>query len=390
MNPMPSLLADYAEDYAFFPEDASTFSAANDWLFAFISWTSVAFFIPIAFCLFWFAWKYRKPKGELAESNVAHNTPLEVAWSVFPSFFLVGMFVLGARHYLDQRSVPEGANEVGVQAFKWGWTFDYGNGVFHPELHILKDEPVKMSMRSTDVIHSLYIPAFRAKKDIVPGRYNYMWFSPTKHTPKIDDAELNQIKAELKADGREWDQDAYHKYQVTQDGYRFYDLYCTEYCGTNHSQMQAMVVVHETQEELDAWIKKYAKRPEDTAPAAYGKLLYQRRGCSGCHSIDGSSRVGPSFLNLYASTHGLEGGEDVTVDDNYIRESILYPKAKIVKGYPAVMPSYKGQLSDDDIQSIIAFLKEISDATSSEDQGQTNANNGTVAAEEAHEDTSDQ
>ena len=361
-----SLLADFAEDYAFFPEDASTFSAANDWLFAFISWTCVAFFIPIAFFLFYFAWKYRKNKGEPAESNVAHNTPLEVAWSVFPSFFLVAMFVVGARHYLDQRSVPEGAYEVGVQAFKWGWTFDYGNGVFHPELHILVDEPAKMSMRSTDVIHSLYVPAFRAKKDIVPGRYNYMWFLPTKASEKISDDEVQAIKDQME-EGEAWDYDVQ---QVTPDGYRFFDLYCTEYCGTNHSEMQTAVVVHETREDLEAWIKKYSKRPDDVAPAAYGKLLYQRRGCSGCHSVDGSARVGPSFLNLYGSTHGLVGGSSVTVDANYVRESILYPKAKIVEGYPAVMPSYKGQLSDDDIDSIIAFLKEISDKTPTGEQPQ--------------------
>ena len=389
MTPMPSLLADYAEDYAFFPEDASTFSEANDWLFAFISWTSVAFFIPIAVCLFWFAWKYRKPKGSLAESNVAHNTPLEVAWSVFPSFFLVGMFVLGARHYLDQRTVPEGAYEVGVQAYKWGWTFDYGNGIQLPELHIVENEPVKLSMRSIDVIHSVYVPAFRAKKDVVPGRYNYMWFNPTKATPQIPESELQQIKDQLKSEEREWDQDAYHEFQVTKDGYRFYDLYCTEYCGTNHSQMQAMVVVHKTRKELAEWLEANKGRQPDQTQAAYGKQLYQNRGCSGCHSIDGSSRVGPSFLNLYASTHGLEGGEQVTVDDNYVRESILYPKAKIVKGYPAVMPSYKGQLSDDDIESIIAFLKEISDATPKEADGQTVANTGEVADQDAHEDESD-
>ena len=394
-------LADHTEDWAFFPIDASTFSTANDWLFAFISWTSVAFFIPIAFFLFYFAWKYKKPKGGKAESNVSHNTPLEVAWSIFPSFFLVGMFVIGARHYLDQRMVPEGAFEVGVKAYKWGWGFDYGKGVINPELHLLVGEPAKMSMRSSDVIHSLYIPAFRAKKDIVPGRYNYMWFQPTIPSEQISDEGLLEIKyqlarrkliAELDADdvaGREavmamdnseldpdsgdWDQDAYDEFQVTKDGYRFYDLYCTEYCGTNHSEMQAMVVVHKTQEDLDAWITKYASRPDGVSLAEYGETLYNNRGCASCHSVDGSARVGPTFLNLYASEHGLVGGETVKVDPNYIRESILYPKAKIVEGYPAVMPSYKGQLSDDDINSIIEYLKTISDKTPPEELSEESA-----------------
>lgn len=370
-------LADAAEDYAFFPEDASTFADANDWLFAFISWVSVAFFIPIAVLLFYFAFKYRKPKGEPAESNVAHNTPLEVAWSVFPSFFLVAMFVLGARHYLDQRTVPEGADEIGVQAYKWGWTFDYGNNVKQPELHIVEGEPVKLTMQSTDVIHSLYVPAFRAKKDIVPGRFNYMWFLPTKANEQISDDELASYTAELKAEQREWDQDAYHQFQVTKDGYRFYDLYCTEYCGTNHSQMQAMVVVHKTRADRDAWVKKYSKRQEGVSQADYGKQLYGNRGCSGCHSIDGSKLVGPSFLNLYGSRHGIEGGSEVLVDENYVRESILYPKAKIVSGYPAVMPSYKGQLTDDDIESLIAYLKQISDQAPKE-EGMTAPNTGEV------------
>lgn len=354
----PFLLADYAEDYAFFPQDSSTFADSNDWIFAYVSWTSVVFFIPIAACLFWFAIKYRKPKGTPAESNVAHNTPLEVAWSVLPSFLLVAMFVFGATEYLKQRKVPEGSREVGVQAFKWGWTFDYGNGVYHPELHIVKDEPALMSMRSTDVIHSLYVPAFRAKKDIVPGRYNYMWFQPTRANPKVDDAELEKWTAEFKEADGGWD---YDTAQCTPDGYTFFDLYCTEYCGTNHSEMQTAVVVHETEEELEEWIKKYSKRPDDVSQEEYGKLLYERRGCSSCHSVDGSARVGPTFQNVYASEHGLVGGERVVVDPNYIRESILYPKAKIVEGYPAVMPSYKGQLSDDDIDSIIAYLKSISE-----------------------------
>ncbi|MEM9825785.1 MAG: cytochrome c oxidase subunit II, partial [Planctomycetota bacterium] len=229
------LLADVTGDYDFFPEAASTFAESNDWLFGAISWIGVAFFVPIAFCLFYFAVKYRKANGEKAESNVAHNTPLEVAWSVFPSFFLVGMFVLGAKSYLDQRMVPEGAYEIGVKAYQWGWSFDYGAGVTNPELHLVVDEPFEMAMRSQDVIHSLYIPAFRAKKDIVPGRLNYMWFMPTKVSETVSEAELAEGKALAKELGV-WD---LRKIGFTQDGYRYYDLFCTEYCGTNHSQMNA-------------------------------------------------------------------------------------------------------------------------------------------------------
>ena len=371
-----TLLGDYAEDYAFFPQEASTFAADNDWLFSFITWTCIAFFIPIVICLFGFAIKYRKAKGMKAESNTAHNTPLELAWSIFPSFFMVGMFVLGAKVYLNQRLVPDGANEINVQAYKWGWNFDYGRGVSLPELHLLKGEPVKLSMRSSDVIHSLFIPAFRAKKDIVPGRYNYMWFKPTVASEKVPDEELAAAIKETKDLGEDWD---YDERQFTSDGYRFYDLYCAEYCGTNHSEMQAVVVVHETLEELNAWIKDNSVRG-DVPPVEYGEKLYKTRGCKSCHSIDGSKLVGPSFQDLYGRSEALTTGESIQADENYVRESILYPKAKIVAGYQPVMPSYKGQLSDDDIYSIVEWMKSISSNGSS---GETpeNAAEETTASE---------
>ncbi len=153
------LLGDETQSrFAWFPQEASTFAHDSDWLFEFITTICILFFIPISFSLFYFAYRYHKPKGSKAESNAAHNTPLELAWSILPSFFLVGMFVFGAKAYLDHRTVPDGANELGVQAFKWGWTFDYGGGTFNRELHLLLEEPTKLSMRSSDVIHSLYIP----------------------------------------------------------------------------------------------------------------------------------------------------------------------------------------------------------------------------------------
>jgi len=358
MNNMPFLLGDeVASKFTWFPKQASTFAAENDWLFFFISWICVLFFVPIAGCLFYFCWKYTKPKGEKAESNTAHNTPLELAWSILPSFFLVAMFVIGAKSYLNQRTVPEGANDIGLKAFKWGWSMDYGKGVVNPELHILVNEPTKLSMRSSDVIHSVFVPAFRAKKDVVPGRYNYMWFEADVASEKVSDSELAAaVKENI---GGEWD---YDKWQFTADGYRFYDLYCTEYCGKNHSVMQSVVVVHESQEDLDAWIKKVGKRdPLVDTPEAWGEKLYNQRGCAGCHSIDGSRLTGPSFKESYGNSRILADKSPVKVDANYIRESILYPKSKVVGGYTPVMPSYKGQLSDDDIDSIIAYLKTVSD-----------------------------
>lgn len=362
MNNVPYLLGDEIADFAWFPEQASTFAAENDWLFFTITWICVLFFVPIAGCLFYFCWKYSKPKGEKAESNTAHNTPLELAWSILPSFFLVAMFVIGARSYLNRRTVPEGANEIGLKAQMWNWQLDYGNGVINPELHILVNEPTKLAMRSDDVIHSVFIPAFRAKKDVVPGRYNYMWFEADVASEKVSKEVLEDA---LKKNGTDpWD---YDDWPFTQDGYKFFDLYCTEYCGKDHSNMQTVVVVHETVEDLNAWIEKVSKRIDDenapgyTKPADWGRKLYNERGCKGCHSLDGTKKTGPSFKESYGNKRPLADGTIVDANEDYIRNSILYPKKQVVAGYQPVMPSYKGQLSDDDIASIIAYLKTVSD-----------------------------
>ncbi|TWT67151.1 cytochrome c oxidase subunit II [Allorhodopirellula solitaria] len=350
------LLADHHDSF-WFPDQASTFAAGVDWVYDMILYISLAFFIPMMAFTAYSIVKYKKKRGERAESQVTHNTPLELAWSIGPSFVLVWMFIQGSISYLDMRTPPEGSYDIGVQSQKWKFIMDYGGGTFHDELHVVKDEPTKLSMRSTDVIHALFIPAFRVKKDIVPGRYNYLWFQATIASEKVSDEELAKAKKQSEGGGT-WD---YDKYQFTPDGYRFYDLYCAEYCGTDHSEMQTAVVVHETQAELDEWIKANSSRG-DVSMVQWGETLFNRRGCAGCHSIDGTKDgfTGPSFKDVYGSSHAMVSGEELLADDNYIRESILDPKAQVVAGYSPVMPTFKGQLSDDDIASIIEFLKTLS------------------------------
>ena len=343
-----TLLADYT-DRLWFPIDASSFATSVDSVYDWILYICLAFFIPMMAAMGWFMYRYKKPRGTKAESQLSHHTALELTWSIGPSVLLVWMFVAGSVGYLDMRNAPEGSYEVDVQAFKWGWLFDYGGGAIHPELHLVKDEPTKLTMRSEDVIHSLFVPAFRAKKDIVPGRYNYMWFKPTVASQKLSEAELEKLKLQRQGDDI-WDYDRREtgadgqKRQFTPEGYTFFDLYCTEYCGKNHSEMQTAVVVHESQADLDLWIESIRIRDPETPQSEWGETLYKQRGCAGCHSVDGTKMTGPSFLNLYGSQHGLTSGDQVTVDENYVRESILYPKAKIVEGYQPVMPSYKGQV----------------------------------------------
>lgn len=366
LAPLNSLVGSFTllgdlEDSFWFPKQASTFAEGVDWTYDLILYICILFFVPITIALFGFAIVYHKKKGQKADSQTSHHTPLELTWSIGPSIFLVWMFAQGAFAYLDMRTPPEGANEVGVNAKKWAWLMDYGRGTFHPELHILVDEPTKLSMRSDDVIHSLYIPAFRAKKDIVPGRYNFMWFQPTVANEKVSEEELAKALAEV--GDKPWGVEEYDKYQFTRDGYRFYDLYCTEYCGMDHSEMQTVVVVHKTLEDLQAWIKANSARDENTSPEAWGERLYNQRGCKGCHSLDGSKMTGPSFADLdFGSQHKMVDGESVEIDANYVRESILNPKAKVVAGYNPVMPSFKGQLTDDDIDSLIAYIKTVAEA----------------------------
>ena len=364
-----------------FPESASTFSPGTDWMFYFISIVDLVFFVAIAFALFYFAWKYKKPKGAPAESQVDHNTTIELVWSIGPSFLLVVMFYLGARSYLDHRSIPEGAYEVTVRSKQWSWAMDYGKGVIHNELHMVLGEPTKLTMTSDDVIHSLFIPAFRAKRDVVPGRYNYMWFKATKPSEKVKtDAEMEVLVKEWQEKGGLWDYDGY---QFTPEGYTFYDLYCTEYCGTDHSTMQTVVVVHETQEELDAWIKLKSIRPAGTDPAIYGEQLYNLRGCQSCHSTDGTRRTGPSYKGSFGTMRQLTGGGEVKFDENYVRESILNPNAKIASGYKPQMPSYKGQLSEDDIYCLVEFIKSLGDPANLEPPAAENADGADAAESEA-------
>ncbi len=353
----PSLLGDIHDSF-WFPKAASSFAEQVDSAYYLVLWICYLFFIPICILLAWFMWRYRKAPGERAESQVSHHTGLELSWSILPSLLLVWLFVKGALGYIEQRNAPEGAAEVSLSAFKWNWSFDYGNGMISPELHVVKDQPTKVTMRSQDVIHAFFVPAFRVKRDIVPNRINEIWFNPTVATQRVDDEKLEAAKQDaIENHGGTFNP---NRYGFTAEGYEFYDLYCAEYCGTDHSKMQTFVVVHETQADLDAWIKKNSGRQDGQSKEDYGKLLFERRGCGSCHSIDGGAKTGPTFQGLFGNQRRFAGGTSGVADANYIRESILDPKANVVDGFNPVMPSYKGQLSDDDIDSIIAYLRSLS------------------------------
>ncbi len=303
-----------------FPAPGSTVASDVDRLFYFILLISTVLFAIVLGMMVTFVVRYRRRGVAAAEPSAHHNTALEIFWSVIPSGIVAVIFFWGFTAYMNMRQPPDDAYEIQVVARKWSWSFTYPNGHVDTELHVPVDRPVRLVMGSDDVIHSLYVPAFRVKMDVVPGRYTTTWFEATK-------------PGEFK-------------------------LFCAEYCGTQHSSMVTNVVVHESG-TFEGWLEEAGNLLKTMPPAEAGKVLYTRHGCSQCHSIDGSAKVGPSFLGVFGTTQAAADGTEITVDENYLRESILEPQARIRAGYKPAMPTYSGRLKDEEISAIIAFIKSL-------------------------------
>lgn len=302
------------------PDVASTIASKVDAISYFILLVSVFFFFLIFILMMVFVFKYKRKTNLDKTSSVDHNLTLEVVWTVIPSILLLIMFIWGFQVYLEMSIPPKDSMEIKVTGQKWFWTFDYATGASSPgELVVPVNKPVKMLLSSKDVIHSVYIPAFRVKMDALPNRYTVMWF------------EANKIGE--------------------------YPMYCTEFCGTEHSGMRAKVRVV-SQEDYQTWIDQAGAGGDGMKPEEYGAVLYKKYACSTCHSLDGSKITGPSWKGIWGSSEATSAGS-VKVDENYIRESILAPNAKIVSGYQPVMPSYTGILKDKDIEAIIAYIKTL-------------------------------
>jgi cytochrome c oxidase subunit II len=303
-----------------FGEGASNMVDHVDWLFAAITSVGALVFLGLLVAWSWFSWKYRMRPGHAEEPSDSHNDKLELTWTIIPTIIFGIIFYFGFTGFVDMRTPPDDAYEIHVTAAKWNWTFRYPNGLVVNELHVPVNRPVKLIQESSDVLHSLYIPAFRIKMDCVPGRYTYQWFEATK-------------------EGR-------------------YDLFCAEYCGTNHSNMYAPVYV-ESEEEFAEFLARDPYEGLDDVEA--GQRLYIARGCSSCHSIDGTAMAGggPSFKGSFGTERPLQDGSKVVMDENYIRESILQPAAKIHQGYEPRMPSFQGQIDDDGLRRLIEYIKSL-------------------------------
>ncbi|MCC7409796.1 MAG: cytochrome c oxidase subunit II, partial [Phycisphaeraceae bacterium] len=252
----------------------------------------------------------------------SHSTPLELTWSLIPTAIFLAIFYYGFKGFMDLAAPPDYAYEIKVVASKWRWEFVYPNQAASDTLHVPKDVPIRLLLQSDDVIHSLYVPTFRIKKDAVPKRLNTTWF------------------------------------KATQTGE--YDLFCAEYCGTRHSQMLSKVVVQEP-EAFNAWLDNAANWVASVPPIEAGAKLYTTKGCFQCHSTDGRAGTGPSFKNLFGHDVALVGGKSVLADENYLRDSILDPAGQVVAGYAAVMPTYQGRLKDAELNGLIEWIKSLSD-----------------------------
>jgi len=301
------------------PEAASTVAGEIDGLFYFVYWVSVVLFVLVVGVMVYFAVKYRRRSQADRPSPVHESKLMEAAWIVVPTILVLVVFTWGFKAFLKLEVAPPGAYEVRVYAQKWSWRFEYPNGATSSDLHVPVGRPIRLKMSSADVLHSFFVPAFRVKQDVLPNRYTSVWFEATR-----------------------------------QDTFQ---VYCTEYCGTSHSGMLAKVVV-QSQDEFNNFLAEGMVDP-DAPPAERGALLYTQLGCNACHNVDGAAGgIGPTFQGLYGKQEPLSDGSTVEVDDNYLRESILEPNAKIVQGYGPVMPAAYTNLSEEELNALIAFIQE--------------------------------
>jgi cytochrome c oxidase subunit 2 len=305
------------ERFRLHPEQASTFASDTDSLYFFLTAVSAFFTLVIFVAVVYCAVKYRRRAGDdRVPRPILGSLGLEVLWSVVPFIFAMIFFFWGARTYFKIARPPANAMEIYVVGKQWMWKMQHPNGTREINtLHVPLGQPVKLIMSSQDVIHSYFIPAFRVKQDVVPGRYSVLWFEATKVGE--------------------------------------FHLFCAEYCGTQHSGMVGKVVVME-QQEYEAWLSGTIP---DEPPAVAGQRLFTSLGCLTCHGAQA-----PTMAGLYQSTVELDSGRKVLADEQYLRRSITNSTDEIVKGFKPIMPSFRGQVSEEQLSSLIAYIKSLQSA----------------------------
>jgi cytochrome c oxidase subunit 2 len=303
-------------DFPLFPEQASSVAPLVDGLYLFLVVVTGAVSLLIWLVIFYFAIKYRRrPDNELAQEQEPPAI-LEMTWTVVPLIIFIGIFIAGAWVFFRMQVVPANAIEIYATGRQWMWKFQHPTGQREiNELHVPVGRTVKITMASEDVIHSLWFPVFRVKADVLPNRYRTMWFEATKT-------------------GR-------------------FHIFCAEYCGTQHSGMVGSVVVMEPTE-----YQRWLAGGSEGSLASQGEKLFQKYACNTCH-MDTAGARGPVLAGAYGRTRPLADGSNVLFDDNYIRESILHPQAKIAAGFQPIMPTFQGQVNEEDLIRLLSYVKSL-------------------------------
>jgi cytochrome c oxidase subunit 2 len=305
--------------FQLFPEQASTLAPEVDNLYLGVIAITAFFAIIVVVCVTYFAIKYRDHTGDRVGAPITGSVPLELGWSLIPFFVAIGIFIWASVVFFHIVRAPDQTLEIYSTGKRWMWRFQHIDGQREiNELHVPVGRPVRVVFTSEDVLHDLFIPAFRVKADAVPGRYSAIWFEPTKVGE--------------------------------------YHLFCAEYCGTRHSGMIGTVYVME-QADYQAWLSGGGATAGGTM-LQRGEALFTQLACVTCHLTDGTGR-GPSLIGVYGSQVTLDSGAVVTADESYLRESILMGQAKTVRGYERVMPTFQGLINEDGVASLIEYIKSL-------------------------------
>jgi cytochrome c oxidase subunit 2 len=299
------------------PTSASSIADGVDQLYLFLTGITLFFTVLIFSIIFYFMIKYRRRSNEEVPPEVHSSLILELTWTIIPSLICVVIFVWASELYVRNARPPDASTEIFVIGKQWMWHIQHPEGPREiNELHVPVNEPVKVTMTSQDVIHDFYIPAFRVKKDVLPGRYTSIWF------------------------------------QATQTG--TFHLFCAQYCGTDHAEMIGWIYVM-TPTDYTAWL---AGGEKTISMTQRGEQLYSQFGCVGCHA-PGDSASGPSLVGLYGKPQKLSNGQTQVLDEDAIRQSLMVPNSVSVAGYKNNMPTYKGQMTEEQVMDLIAFVKSL-------------------------------
>jgi cytochrome c oxidase subunit 2 len=302
----------------FVPESASTVSGKTDALYFYLSGVTLFFTLLISGVIIFFVIRYRRRSPFEIPRPVAGSHKLETIWTVIPFVIAMSMFAWGAQVYFENSRPPKNANEIYVVGKQWMWKIQHSTGQREiNELHVPVGRKIKLIMTSEDTIHDFFIPAFRIKYDVLPGRYTTQWFEATKAGN--------------------------------------YHLFCAEYCGMNHSGMIGTVIVMQPA-DFDNWLSGNASQQ---SPAVAGQQLVQSLGCVSCHGANGEGGRGPALVGLFGSKVFLTNNQTLIADEGYIRESIENPAAKVVNGFSPIMPTFQGQVTPEQLIQIMSYIKSL-------------------------------